>query len=156
MSDTVMGEVVDFPAPAVRPDDPDDFLTRPGPSADGTGDEDPDGGTDRETVAVDRVLQGVPVDPPDEHRARRGAAVVRAPVIPPSIASRSALAASAAWAVREARYHTAFHAVRAPKYAAKTAVFAPAGMVRTAARLARWASAEDGNWQLRQAAADRG
>jgi S-DNA-T family DNA segregation ATPase FtsK/SpoIIIE len=178
MSDTVMGEVVNFPAVPVPDDDPDAFPAGPGPSADGAGDggrdgprlpavpvpggdpdddgdEDPDGGTDRETVAVDRVLQGVPVDPPDEHRPRRGVAV-RAPVIPPWMASRPALAASAAHAVREARYHAAFHALRAPKYAAKTAVFAPAGAVRTAGRLARWASAEDGNWALRQAAASRG
>jgi DNA segregation ATPase FtsK/SpoIIIE, S-DNA-T family len=58
--------------------------------------------------------------------------------------------------LREVRYHTAFHAIRAPKYAVKTAVFAPAGAFRTIGRLIRWASADEHNWALRQAAADRG
>jgi S-DNA-T family DNA segregation ATPase FtsK/SpoIIIE len=173
MTDTAMGEVVDFPAPAVPDDGEHDPWTGPGPSADGAGDDGPAGPRsvpvpdgdgdgdgegdedgDRESVAVDRVLVGVPVDPPDEHRPRR--AGERAPVVPPWMASRSALAASLAWTVREVRYHAAFHAVRSPKYALKTAVFAPVGAVRTAGRLARWASAEDGNWHLRQAAAGRG
>ena len=176
MTDAVMGEVVDFPArAAVLGDDADDLLTGPGPSADGAGDDGPrgprlpavpvpdddgddeqDDDTDRESVAADRVLVGVPVDPPDEYRARRAAGADRAPVIPPGLASRRAVAGSVAWAVREARYHAGFHAVRAPKYAVKTALFAPVGAVRTAGRLARWASAEDGNWHLRQAAAGRG
>jgi len=175
MTDAAMGEVVDFPAriPAVVDDEQDDFLTGPGPSADGAGDDGPRGprlpavpvpdddgdddgaDADAESVAVDRVLQGVPVDPPDGHRPGR-ASGDRAPVIPPTIASRSALSGSLTWAVREVRYHAAFHAVRAPKYAAKTAVFAPVGAVRAAGRLARWASAEDGNWHLRQAAAGHG
>ena len=64
--------------------------------------------------------------------------------------------ASLRWAAKEARYHAGFHAVRAPKYAAKTAMYAVPGAVRTVARLVRWASAEEGNWHLRQAAADRG
>ncbi|RAY16593.1 cell division protein FtsK [Actinomadura craniellae] len=49
-----------------------------------------------------------------------------------------------------------FHAVRFPKYAAKVLVFAPVGAARLVVRLLRWASAEDGNWDLRQAAAQRG
>jgi S-DNA-T family DNA segregation ATPase FtsK/SpoIIIE len=176
MTDNAMGEVVDFPArPAVLGDGSGDFLAGPGPSADGAGDggssgprlpavpvpdddgdgDDTDDDTDRESVAADDVLVGVPVDPPGEYRPRR-AAGERAPVLPPGLASRKAVAASVSWAAREARYHAGFHAVRAPKYAAKTAVFAPVGAVRTAGRLARWASAEDGNWHLRQAAAGRG
>ncbi len=55
--------------------------------------------------------------------------------------------------MKEARYHTLFHTVRAPKYAAKTVAYAPGGALRTAGRLMRWASAEDGNWGLRQHAA---
>ncbi|HEX4721018.1 MAG TPA: cell division protein FtsK [Pseudonocardiaceae bacterium] len=42
-----------------------------------------------------------------------------------------------------------------PKYAGKTAVYAPVGAVRTLGRLLRWATAEDGNYALRQAAANR-
>jgi S-DNA-T family DNA segregation ATPase FtsK/SpoIIIE len=181
MTDTVLGEVVDFPTRPAPTHDTDDFLTgRPGPSPDGAGDggrdgprlpavpvpgedpdrdgDDPDGDedADRESVADDKVLEGVPVDPPDELRTRRGPAVARAPVIPPWMASRQAVTASAVWAAREARYHAGFHAIRSPKYATKTAVFALAGTFRVVGRLIRWASAEDGNWHLRQAAAQRG
>jgi S-DNA-T family DNA segregation ATPase FtsK/SpoIIIE len=178
-ADLAMGEVVDFPArPPAFGDDSAEFLDPgPGPATDGTGDGGSDGprraaalvpdddgdgpgdegdeDEDRESVSEDRVIVGVPVDPPDDYRPRR-LAKDRAPVIPPWMASRSALTASLVWAAREARYHAAFHALRAPKYAAKTAVFAPVGAVRTAGRLTRWASAEEGNWHLRQAASGRG
>jgi S-DNA-T family DNA segregation ATPase FtsK/SpoIIIE len=127
----------------------------PAPGPGDGGDQDDDEGEDRESVAVDHVIVGVPVDPPDGHHPRTPARD-RAPVVPPWLASRTAVAASLAWVAREARYHAAFHAVRAPKYAAKTAVFAPAGAVRTVSRLSRWASAEEGNWHLRQAAAVSG
>lgn len=179
MTDTVLGEVVDFPTRPI-PTDGDEFLIdRPGPAVDGSGDggwdgprlpavpvpgDDPDrdgdgldGDEDRESVVADRVLEGVPVDPPDElHTRRRGASVARAPVIPPWMASRQAVTASAVWAAREARYHAGFHAVRSPKYATKTAVYGLAGLFRVMGRLIKWASAEDGNWHLRQAAAQRG
>ena len=126
----------------------------PGDQPDGDGDDD---AVDRESVLVGRILPGRPVDPQDEPRpfAPRGSGV-RPPVVPPWLASRAALAASLAWAAREARYHAGFHAVRAPKYAIKTAVYAVPGAARAAVRLVRWASAEEGNWHLRQAAADRG
>jgi S-DNA-T family DNA segregation ATPase FtsK/SpoIIIE len=130
------------PPPGDRPDDdtPDD-----------------DDDADRESVLIGRVVPGPPVDPPDEPRPfRPRGGQPRPPVIPPWLASRAALIASLRWAAREARYHAGFHAVRAPKYAAKTLVYAVPGAVRTVARLARWASAEEGNWHLRQAAADRG
>ena len=87
---------------------------------------------DRESVLVGRIVPGRPVDPPDEPRPfapRSGQH--RPPVIPPALASRAAVAASLAWAAREARYHAGFHAVRAPKYALKTAVYAVPGALRT-------------------------
>jgi len=129
----------------------------PGDRPDGDDDDGGDDAVDRESVLVGRVLPGRPVDPQDEPRpfAPRGTGV-RPPVVPPWLASRAALAASLRWAAREARYHAGFHAVRAPKYAIKTAVYAVPGAARAAARLVRWASAEEGNWHLRQAAADRG
>jgi S-DNA-T family DNA segregation ATPase FtsK/SpoIIIE len=175
-ADFAMGEVVDFPArpPAFGDDSAELDDLRPGPSASGGGDggpdgprrpagpvpdddpdDDGDGDEDRESVALDGVIVGVPVDPPDEYRPRR-AGKDRAPVIPPALATRAALGASLVWALKEIRYHAAFHAVRAPKYAVKTAVFAPVGAVRTVGRVTRWASAEEGNWHLRQAAADHG
>jgi S-DNA-T family DNA segregation ATPase FtsK/SpoIIIE len=45
--------------------------------------------------------------------------------------------------------------VRLPKYAGKVAVFAPVGMARVLGRLVRWATAEEGNFALRQSAASR-
>ena len=97
------------------------------------------------------------MDPPDEPRPfRPRGSQPRPPVIPPWLATRDALAASLRWAAKEARYHAGFHAVRTPKYAAKTLIYAVPGVVRTVARLVRWASAEEHNWHLRQLAADRG
>jgi S-DNA-T family DNA segregation ATPase FtsK/SpoIIIE len=131
---------------------------RPVPGAspdDGESGEDDD--ADHESVLVGQVLAGPPVDPPDDPRGLRPrSGQARPPVLPPALASRAALAATLRWAVKETRYHTGFHAVRAPKYAAKTVLYAVPGALRGAARLARWASAEEGNWHLRQAAADKG
>ncbi|NRQ35770.1 cell division protein FtsK [Nonomuraea sp. NN258] len=45
--------------------------------------------------------------------------------------------------------------MRLPKYAAKTLVYAPVGLLSGIGRVLRWATAEDGNRALRQAAADR-
>src|SRR5579863_2617283 len=116
------------------------------------GDEDPD--IDHESVIVGQATSGVPVDPPDEpHATSPGASPARPPILPAWLASRAGLVATLTWWWKEARYHTLFHAVRAPKYAAKTAIYAPGGAVRAAGRLIRWASAEEGNWHLRQAAA---
>jgi DNA segregation ATPase FtsK/SpoIIIE, S-DNA-T family len=50
----------------------------------------------------------------------------------------------------------AYHAVRTPKYTAKTVFYAPLGVFRGVGKVLMWASAEDGNWHLRQAAASRG
>jgi len=129
------------PPPAgTRADEPDD---------DG---DDPD--TDHESVIIGQPTSGVPVDPPDEPRAtgpRTGQA--RPPILPAWLASRAGLVATLTWWWNEARYHMLFHGVRTPKYAAKIALYAPGGAVRTAGRLLRWASAEEGNWHLRQRAA---
>jgi S-DNA-T family DNA segregation ATPase FtsK/SpoIIIE len=127
-------------AVATNPDDPDDS------------DDDPD--TDHESVIVGQAVTGVAVDPPDEPRATGPhPAQARPPILPAPLASRAALVATLTWWGKEARYHTLFHGIRAPKYAAKAAVYAPLGVLRTAGRLTRWASAEEGNWHLRQAAA---
>jgi DNA segregation ATPase FtsK/SpoIIIE, S-DNA-T family len=125
-----------------------------GPDGDEPGDDDD---VDRESVLVGRIVPGPAVDPPDESRpfAPRGSGI-RPPVVPPWLASRAAVTATLTWAAKEARYHAGFHAMRAPKYAIKTAVYAVPGAARTITRLIRWASAEEGNWHLRQTAADRG
>jgi S-DNA-T family DNA segregation ATPase FtsK/SpoIIIE len=117
-----------------------------------------DDDVDRESVLIGRIVPGRPVDPADEPRpfAPAGHRKDRPPVIPPALASRAAITASLTWAVKEVRYHAGFHAIRAPKYAVKTAVYAVPGAFRTIGRLIRWASAEEGNWHLRHAAADHG
>ena len=125
----------------------------PGDRPDGDDARDDDD-ADRESVLIGRVLPGPAVDPPDEPRPfRPRGSQPRPPVIPPWLASRAALAASLRWAAKEARYHAGFHAVRAPKYAAKTALYAVPGAVRTVARLVRWASR--GRGQLAPAAGRR-
>jgi DNA segregation ATPase FtsK/SpoIIIE, S-DNA-T family len=120
--------------PAARPasgDDPDD---------DG-----PDDDVDHESVLVGRVVAGPAVDPPNEPRPfRPRGARDRRPVIPPELASRAAVARSLRWAAAEARYHAGFHAVRLPKYAFKTMLYAVPGAMRIVVRLVRWASAEGG------------
>jgi len=131
-----------LPSPGGQPDDDD------------PGDDDD---VDHESVLVGRIMPGAPVDPPDVPRPLApGHRKDRPPVIPAALASRAAITATLAWAAREARYHAGFHAVRAPKYAVKTAVYAVPGALRTIGRLIRWASAEEGNWHLRHAAADHG
>jgi S-DNA-T family DNA segregation ATPase FtsK/SpoIIIE len=55
--------------------------------------------------------------------------------------------------VNQASYSVAFHSVRLPKYLGKTAVYAPVGGARVLGRLLKWATAEEGNYALRQAAA---
>jgi S-DNA-T family DNA segregation ATPase FtsK/SpoIIIE len=142
--------------PDTRPDtDPDGD---PDTGSDTDGDDDPDG-VDAETVEIDRRRRGAPVDPPDDidlpASVRAKARAARPPVVPPVLRSIRSARSAAAVEVKYAGYLTAFHAVRTPKYAAKVAVWAPVGAVRTVSRLLWWATAEEGNWNLRQRAADR-
>ncbi|WP_163572504.1 cell division protein FtsK [Fodinicola feengrottensis] len=79
----------------------------------------------------------------------------RPPIIPAWLRSRADLAAAGAVG---GQGHPCtwwgYHAVRLPKYVAKTTVYAPLGATRALARLLRWASAQEGNAPLRQWAAD--
>jgi DNA segregation ATPase FtsK/SpoIIIE, S-DNA-T family len=151
--------------PAPPPDDgsagrggrPPALAPAPDDGPDGGGEPGDDDDVDRESVLIGQVVPGPAVDPPDEPRPfRPRGGQHRPPVIPPGLASRTAVAASLTWALKEARYHAGFHAVRSPKYAVKTVVYAVPGAARTITRLVRWASAEEGNWHLRHAAAGRG
>ena len=154
--DDEMGEVLDFPALAGQPADPAPGAGRDARPAPADDDDPDDQDGDAESVEEDRVIVGVPVDPPGEYRPRRRAAD-RAPVIPSALASREALADSLRWAWREARYHAGLpRGPRAEVRRQDGGVRAVPGALRTAGRLVRWASAEDGNWHLRQSAADRG
>jgi S-DNA-T family DNA segregation ATPase FtsK/SpoIIIE len=110
-----------------------------------------DADEDQESVVIEQPALGAPVDPTDEPRRSRR----RRPILPNSLRSRNDAIAGLRWMLNQAGYTVAFHGVRLPKYAGKTAVYAPVGTVRTLGRLLRWASAEDGNYALRQAAATR-
>jgi S-DNA-T family DNA segregation ATPase FtsK/SpoIIIE len=106
---------------------------------------------DRESVIVTGPATGAPVDPPDEpHRLQP-----RGPILPTWLRSRRDVLASMRWSYRQAGYVMAFHGIRLPKYVGKVAVYAPLGLARTVGRVLRWATAEDGNFALRQAAATR-
>ncbi|MEQ4719374.1 cell division protein FtsK [Nonomuraea sp. B19D2] len=126
----------------------------------GIGDQDADEDAffDRESVRDDALTLGPPVDRPDDpgvipDRPHTGRG--RAPIIPPWMHTPTGRRAMLAWWVKDAGYLVGYHTVRLPKYAAKTLVYAPIGFFSSIARLLRWASAEEGNWALRQAAADR-
>jgi DNA segregation ATPase FtsK/SpoIIIE, S-DNA-T family len=111
-------------------------------------------GEDRESVLIDQPATGAPVDPPDELRpaTRRQ---TRRPIAPGWLRSRKDAVAALRWTLDQTGYALAFHGLRLPKYAGKTAIYAPIGAVRMLGRLLRWATAEDGNYALRQAAANR-
>ncbi|MGI5523583.1 cell division protein FtsK [Micromonospora sp. CA-259024] len=133
-------------------------VPRPRPPAD----------ADDDTVADD---SGEDAETIDDGPERLGGLVDAAEDIPPEVLARQrerrpilaewarswrGLRAAARHQSKDAGYVTAYHAVRLPKYAAKTAVWAPVGLFRGLGRALHWASAEEGNWHLRQAAATRG
>jgi S-DNA-T family DNA segregation ATPase FtsK/SpoIIIE len=107
---------------------------------------------DHESVIVTPPAPGGPVDLPEEplhgHQVRR-------PILPTWLRSRRDAGAAVRWTCSQAGYHAAFHTIRLPKYVGKVALYAPLGAGRIVGRLLRWATAEDGNLALRQAAATR-
>jgi len=114
---------------------------------------------ERYEIEAERV-DGAPVDPPA--RQTTWADIVARPeptrpIVPAALRSADARRALARWAARYGAHTAAYHATRAPKYAAKMAVYAPRGAVRCVGRVLRWAMAEDdgNNWALRQQAANR-
>ena len=112
---------------------------------------------DAETIDDAPAAEGGPVDQADDipaevmlkQRERR-------PILAEWARSWRGIKAAARHQSKDAGYVLAYHAVRSPKYAAKTAVWAPIGLFRGLGRALHWATAEEGNWDLRQAAAQRG
>ncbi|HEX5543604.1 MAG TPA: cell division protein FtsK [Micromonospora sp.] len=104
-----------------------------------------------------RALGG-PVDPPE--RPTTFAAVVsredsRRPIVPASLRSPDQRRQLARWTAGYATHAALYHVTRSPKYAAKVAMWSPVGAARLVGRALRWAMAEEGNWHLRQQAANR-
>ncbi len=123
------------------------------PTDPGDGD-DPD---DAETIDDTPPADGGPVDaaediPPEILLRQRE----RRPILADWARSWRGIRAAAKHQSKDAGYVAAYHGVRLPKYAAKTAVWAPVGLFRGIGRAVHWATAEEGNWDLRQAAAQRG
>jgi S-DNA-T family DNA segregation ATPase FtsK/SpoIIIE len=120
-------------------------------------DTDPDDIEDAESVDDTPAADGGPVDMADDIPAdildRRKD---RRPILAEWARSWRGLRAMAKHQTKDAGYVAAYHAVRTPKYAGKVAVWAPVGMFRGLGRALHWAMAEEGNWDLRQAAAQRG
>jgi DNA segregation ATPase FtsK/SpoIIIE, S-DNA-T family len=127
-----------------------------------TGPEDtavPDG--DAETMTVTAPAAGVSADAPDEDvllgwswaDLTSTSTNRRVPIIPAWLGSPQARAATLRAIGDNLWYRVRFHAVRAPKYAAKTVLYAPIGAVRLTGRAIQWATAEQGNFALRQHAA---
>jgi S-DNA-T family DNA segregation ATPase FtsK/SpoIIIE len=105
---------------------------------------------DAESVVIPLPRQGAPVDPRDEPIGSRE----RRPIRPAWLRSKRDIVAALRWSVSQAVYMVAFHGLRLPKYLGKVVAYAPLGAVQTLSRLLRWAIAEEGNYALRQAAAD--
>lgn len=78
----------------------------------------------------------------------------RAPIIPPWLRSAEARKAAARQALSAAGYHTAFHAVRTPFYTVKTMKYSVIGAGRVTGKVTKWVRAEEGNYELRQKAAE--
>lgn len=111
---------------------------------------------DAETVHVGEVIEGVPVDPDDVPLTTTWTSLTtrpRVPIIPAWLRDKREFGARARAARDLAGYTVLFYLTRTPKYAAKTAWYAPKGVYRTVGRIIHWASAEEGNWNLRQHAA---
>jgi len=153
LDDAEPGTAVDRIRPATSDDTTDDTDT------DSTTDD--DDGTDAESV---EVLEGVivdatPVDPMDTVDTapwrRTTTTTRRRPVVPAALTSLSELRMASKWAASQAGYVASFHTMRLPKYAAYTAWYAPVGAYRAVSKLIRWSTAEEGNWSLRQDAANR-
>lgn len=111
---------------------------------------------DAETIDATPALEGPPVDPPK--RSTTFADLVtradeRRPIVPASLRSKAGRHALVLWTIAALTHGTAYHLSRSPKYAGKALIYAPRGLGRTLGRLTKWASAEEGNWHLRQRAA---
>jgi S-DNA-T family DNA segregation ATPase FtsK/SpoIIIE len=111
---------------------------------------------DAETTVVSGPKLGMPVDPPDRRTVFFDAVVhdnQLAPIVPAALRGGN-LADTAKTGVRQAGHRTAFHLVRAPKYAAKTALWAPVGIFVGCWRVAHWAFDLE-SFGIRQHAATR-
>jgi S-DNA-T family DNA segregation ATPase FtsK/SpoIIIE len=114
--------------------------------------------TDSESVTIDAVQEGGPVDPP-ARPATFADIVARTeplgPVIPAVLRSKDQRRELYAWAGRTSRYLTVKHTVRSPLYGWRIAKWAPRGAGMLLRDAWRWAYDLE-QWGQRQAAATAG
>ncbi|MGN9912105.1 cell division protein FtsK [Phytohabitans sp. LJ34] len=118
-------------------------------------DDDGDVYEDAESIEDDAPVLGAPVDRPDDP-GFTPPRPNRRPVLPQWAYTVRGWKAAIRHQLKDAGYVLAFHGVRVPKYGVKVALWAPVGLFRGTGRVLHWATAEEGNWALRQAAANRG
>lgn len=112
---------------------------------------------DAETVTVIEAAEGAAVDPP-RMRTTFADVVTRAgerrPIVPASLRTKAGRHAMFTWALAMVTYTAAYRVTRAPKYLALAAWWTPRGLWQAIYRPLHWATAEEGNWSLRQNAAN--
>jgi DNA segregation ATPase FtsK/SpoIIIE, S-DNA-T family len=91
-----------------------------------------DGFSPAEAVPVDQPAPALPGELP------WNAPVERLPLVPVWVMQGAERKAAMAWAVRWCGHAAAFHALRAPKYAARACIYTPRGAARALARYTRW------------------
>ncbi|WP_433297427.1 FtsK/SpoIIIE domain-containing protein [Actinoplanes sp. CA-030573] len=115
----------------------------------------PDG--DAETVVEGEVVDGVPVDAADVPITTTWQSLTtrpRVPIIPAWLRDQHEFRSRVRVARDLAGYTIGFYLTRSPKYAVKTLWYAPKGARRVVGTVIRWAAAEEGNFALRQHAAN--
>ncbi|MEU8329802.1 cell division protein FtsK [Micromonospora sp. NPDC048839] len=112
---------------------------------------------DAETVAIEATREGGPVDPPPHPTTFADITEDRhlRPIVPASLRSAAGRRSLVVDTGRLAGYYAAYHVWHMPVYLARMAKWAPRGLVRAFYLPGKWASAEEGNWNLRQQAANR-
>ncbi|XTZ17024.1 hypothetical protein ACQSSU_06505 [Micromonospora echinospora] len=112
---------------------------------------------DHEAYTVTAEQVGGPVDP---EPARVTFADLtrspadRPPIVPAWMRSPDQRRQVARWTAGHAAYLVGLHLWKSPKYLGLALLYAPRGAYRLVAGPVRWATAEEGNWHLRQQAAN--
>jgi S-DNA-T family DNA segregation ATPase FtsK/SpoIIIE len=113
---------------------------------------------DAESVVVLPATQGVAVDPP-ARRATFADIVSRAderrPIVPASLRTKAGRHSLLTLLVAVAAHGALWQLSRAPLYLGRVLLWSPNGLRLALWRPMRWASAEEGNYDLRQSAANR-